>query len=76
MAKAGSAITDLAHQAAACRACDLWARATPVVFGDGPAPARLLIHPAAVLRARDEDERRNLFDGLVADLARARALAS
>ncbi|HET8777037.1 MAG TPA: UdgX family uracil-DNA binding protein, partial [Candidatus Limnocylindria bacterium] len=26
-----------------CRACDLWARATQTVFGDGPASARLLV---------------------------------
>lgn len=34
------------------------------------------IHPSAVLGASDDDERRALFDGLVADLARARDLAS
>jgi DNA polymerase len=33
----------LAEQAAACRACDLWARATQVVFGEGPRAARLLL---------------------------------
>ncbi len=29
--------------AAGCRACELWARATQTVFGDGPIDARLLI---------------------------------
>jgi uracil-DNA glycosylase family protein len=35
--------SDLAEQAASCRACDLWARATQVVFGSGPRSARLLL---------------------------------
>lgn len=29
--------------AAGCRACDLWARATQTVFGQGPVPARLML---------------------------------
>ena len=33
----------LRELAATCRACDLWARATQTVFGDGSARARLLI---------------------------------
>lgn len=33
----------LAEEAAACRACDLWRRATQTVFGDGPADARLAL---------------------------------
>src|SRR3712207_3932234 len=35
---------DVLHDAAAgCQACDLYARATQVVFGDGPVPARLML---------------------------------
>jgi uracil-DNA glycosylase len=34
---------ELRRLAVNCRACDLWARATQTVFGDGPADARLLI---------------------------------
>jgi uracil-DNA glycosylase family protein len=37
-------------------------------------PLVATIHPSAVLRARDHDERVASFDGLVADLARARDL--
>jgi len=29
--------------AAGCRACDLWARATQTVFGEGPVPARWML---------------------------------
>jgi uracil-DNA glycosylase len=29
-------------EAAGCRACELWARATQTVFGEGPVPARLM----------------------------------
>jgi uracil-DNA glycosylase family protein len=36
-------ITALRELAAACRACELWARATQTVFGDGSPTARLLI---------------------------------
>ena len=36
-------IEELRTLAVACRACELWARATQTVFGDGPADARLLI---------------------------------
>jgi DNA polymerase len=32
----------LAEEAAACRACPLWQRATQVVFGEGPADARII----------------------------------
>ncbi len=31
------------EEAAGCRACDLWARATQTVFGAGPVPARLML---------------------------------
>jgi uracil-DNA glycosylase family protein len=33
----------LRELATGCRACDLWARATQTVFGDGPTSARLLV---------------------------------
>jgi DNA polymerase len=33
----------LRELARGCRACELWARATQTVFGDGPADARLLV---------------------------------
>ena len=32
----------LERAAEGCHACDLWARATQVVFGEGPVPARLM----------------------------------
>jgi len=38
-----STVSALADQAAECRACDLWERATQVVFGAGPPGARLLL---------------------------------
>jgi DNA polymerase len=34
---------DARTAAAACRACDLWARATQTVFGQGPVPARWML---------------------------------
>lgn len=42
LAEAGS-LGEVRELAVACRACDLWARATQTVFGDGPASARMLI---------------------------------
>jgi uracil-DNA glycosylase len=36
-------LDELRALAAGCRACDLWARATQTVFGDGPSNARLLV---------------------------------
>jgi DNA polymerase len=30
-------------EAAGCQACELWARATQTVFGEGPVPARLML---------------------------------
>jgi DNA polymerase len=36
-------LEDVRELAAGCRACDLWARATQTVFGDGPATARMLV---------------------------------
>ena len=38
-----SALTDLRGSAAGCRACDLWERATQTVFGEGPAPADVML---------------------------------
>jgi uracil-DNA glycosylase len=34
---------DVRAAAGGCRACDLWARATQTVFGEGPIPARLML---------------------------------
>ncbi len=36
-------VKQLRELARGCRACDLWARATQTVFGDGPSTARVLI---------------------------------
>jgi DNA polymerase len=36
-------IEAVARASAACRACDLWARATQTVFGKGPVPARWML---------------------------------
>jgi DNA polymerase len=36
-------LEDLRHAAAACRACELWERATQTVFGEGPARARVVM---------------------------------
>jgi DNA polymerase len=126
-----ASIADLADQAVGCRACDLWSRATQVVFGTGPASARLLLvgEPPGdvedrsgapcvgaagrllddaieaadldrrelyvtnavkhfkwkprgkrrihqVLRDRDREQREAAFEGLVAELRRAKSLLS
>jgi DNA polymerase len=40
----GTADMDVVRSAAdGCRACDLWARATQTVFGQGPVPARWML---------------------------------
>jgi DNA polymerase len=39
----GADADDIRAAAAGCRACDLWARATQTVFGQGPVPARLML---------------------------------
>jgi uracil-DNA glycosylase len=40
----GNAGIELVRRAAeGCQACDLWARATQTVFGQGPVPARLML---------------------------------
>ena len=36
-------LAELRATAAACRACELWERATQTVFGEGPARARLML---------------------------------
>lgn len=36
-----SSMDELRTLAGGCRACDLWARATQTVFGDGPSSARV-----------------------------------
>jgi len=38
-----SEIDELRRAAGACQACDLWARATQTVFGEGPVPAPLML---------------------------------
>jgi uracil-DNA glycosylase family protein len=40
---ATSGITHIAHQAAACRRCDLWRHANQLVFGEGPEDAALML---------------------------------
>jgi uracil-DNA glycosylase family protein len=40
---AADTLEELRELARGCRACDLWARATQTVFGDGAANARLLV---------------------------------
>jgi DNA polymerase len=39
----GGALARLAAEAAGCRACDLWERATQTVFGEGPARAAMML---------------------------------
>ena len=39
----GHALSAVAEEAASCRMCHLWERATQTVFGEGPAPARLMV---------------------------------
>jgi uracil-DNA glycosylase len=41
--RASSTLIDLRDSAAGCRACGLWERATQTVFGEGPAPADLML---------------------------------
>ena len=43
MGGAADPLAVLAADAAGCRACDLWARATQTVFGEGPAAARIVL---------------------------------
>jgi uracil-DNA glycosylase len=38
-----NALEELRTRAADCKDCDLWANATQVVFGEGPAPAPLML---------------------------------
>ena len=39
----GTDVETLRQEAAACRACQLWERATGTVFGEGPAHARVML---------------------------------
>jgi uracil-DNA glycosylase len=39
---AGADLPQVREAAAGCRACHLWERATQTVFGEGPAPARVM----------------------------------
>jgi uracil-DNA glycosylase family protein len=39
----GVTFQEVRTAAAGCRACDLWARATQTVFGEGPVPARWML---------------------------------
>jgi len=36
-------VNELSEAAAGCRACDLWEKATPTVFGEGAASARMML---------------------------------
>jgi uracil-DNA glycosylase family protein len=36
-------LPELREEAAGCRACELWERSTQTVFGEGPAPARVML---------------------------------
>ena len=77
MARARDPIAALREQATTCTACDLYKRATQTVFGAGPVSADALfivtvtVHPSAVLRARDDDERKAAYAGFRDDLAQA-----
>ena len=67
---------ELANDAATCTRCDLYARATQTVFGEGPPGAPITwhglvvstIHPSAVLRGPDAESRDRAYAGLVEDL--------
>lgn len=41
--RAAAALEDLRQEARACRACPLWKNATQTVFGEGPAPAPVMM---------------------------------
>jgi uracil-DNA glycosylase family protein len=64
-ATAGQALLGPSFRVGASRGATLEVAGRPLVA---------TIHPSAVLRARDHDERHDAFDGLVADLVRARQL--
>jgi DNA polymerase len=65
-ATAGQSLLGPAFRVGTSRGADLRIGARPLVA---------TIHPSAVLRSRDEAERRAQFDGFVEDLRRAAALA-
>jgi len=50
-------LEQLRREAAACRACDLWANATQTAFGEGPADARLMFIAEAPGEHEDEQGR-------------------
>jgi DNA polymerase len=64
-ATAGQALLGPSFRVGASRGASLEVAGRPLVA---------TIHPSAVLRARGHDERHEMFDGLVADLVRARDL--
>lgn len=79
-----TSVRTLSAAAQECRGCDLYQRATQVVFGAGPRGAGVMfvgeqpddqedrqiatIHASAVRRAPDPEGRRRAYDSLVADL--------
>jgi DNA polymerase len=66
-ATAGQSLFGPSFRVGASRGVDLELDGRPVVA---------TIHPSAVLRSRSSEERKAAFEGLVADLQRARALAA
>jgi hypothetical protein len=52
------------REAAGCQRCELWARATQTVFGEGPVPAALML----VGEQPGDREDLDMLNGLVADL--------
>jgi uracil-DNA glycosylase family protein len=66
-ATAGQSLFGPSFRVGASRGVDLELDGRPVVA---------TIHPSAVLRSRSSEERRAAFEGLVADLRRARSLAA
>jgi uracil-DNA glycosylase family protein len=43
VATGDATLPEVRRVAAGCQACELWARATQTVFGEGPVPARLML---------------------------------
>ena len=78
---------DLSHlraDAESCRRCPLWRNATQTVFGEGPAPAAMMlvgeqpealwitVHPSSLLRLPGETSRQREFKRFVKDLQGAK----
>lgn len=69
-------LEELRTAAATCTNCDLYRHATQTVFGEGPAPARVMLvgeqpgdkEDLAILRAPEGADRKALMAGFVADL--------